>query len=410
MTEAADREPRARAAVAGASEPGLVTGAFLALAAAALVFFIAAGVVLPVVGPFAIGPLGSDAAGAGLAFGAFAAAALIMRPVVGWAADRFGRRPLLIGGALLSVAALALHLVVDSLASFVIARGILGVGEAFFFVAVLAAGADIAPPSRRGEALNLLSLSLYMGLGIGPLIGEAVLHAGGFNGVWLVALGLTVVAAALGFTVQETSPTVLAPRAGPRRRARLIHPAAVFPGILILAGTWGMAGFLAYLPLHAAAVGMDGAAIPFAIYALLVCGLRIVFAKLPDQLGPARLAGGALAVGAVGLAVLGVVATPAGLIVGTILFASGVAFLVPSLLTLAVSRVDETERGTVVGTASAFLDLSFGLAPAVLGLVAASAGFGGAFLVGAAASALGFVLLVARRGTVVTPAPGTLAP
>jgi MFS family permease len=408
LTEPAVWEPEPVAPAA--PEPGLVTGPFLALAGAALVFFIGGGVVLPVVGPFAIGPLGSDAAGAGLAFGAFAAAALLMRPVVGWAADRFGRRPLLIGGALLSVAALALHLVVDSLALFVVARGVLGVGEAFFFVAVLAAGADIAPPSRRGEALNLLSLSLYMGLGIGPLIGEAVLHAGGFNGVWLAALVLTGIAAALGFVVPETSPTVLAPRAGPRRRARLIHPAAVFPGILILAGTWGMAGFLAYLPLHAAAVGMDGAAIPFAIYALLVCGLRLVFAKLPDQLGPARLAGAALGIGAVGLTVLGVVASPFGLIVGTILFASGVAFLVPSLLTLAVSRVDETERGTVVGTASAFLDLSFGFAPAVLGIVAANAGFGGAFLVGAAASALGFVLLVARRATVVTPTPGTLAP
>ena len=79
------------------------------------------------------------------------------------------------------------------------------------------------------------------------------------------------------------------------------------------------------------------------------------------------------------------------------------AILSPGLLTLAVSRVDETERGAVVGTASAFLDLSFGLAPAVLGLVAASFGFGGAFLVGAAASALGFVLLVARRATVLTP-------
>jgi MFS family permease len=404
VTRPAVREPDAAAGTAK-PEPGLVTGAFLALAGAALVFFIGGGIVLPVVGPFTIGPLGSDAAGAGLAFGAFAAAALLMRPVVGWAADRFGRRPLLIGGALLSVAALALHLVVDSLALFIVARGVLGVGEAFFFVAVLAAGADIAPPSRRGEALNLLSLSLYMGLGVGPLIGEAVLHASGFEAVWLAALGLTAVAAALGFMVRETSPTVLAPRAGPRRRARLIHPAAVFPGILILAGTWGMAGFLAYLPLHAAAVGLDGAGIPFAIYALLVCGLRLVFAKLPDRLGPARVAGAALAIGAIGLTVLGVVASPAGLIVGTILFASGVAFLVPSLLTLAVSRVDETERGTVVGTASAFLDLSFGFAPAVLGIVAANVGFGGAFLVGAAASAIGLVLLVARRATVIAPAP-----
>jgi MFS family permease len=237
------------------------------------------------------------------------------------------------------------------------------------------------------------------------LIGEMVLRAAGFGGVWLAALGLTGIAAGLCVLVPETSPTVLTPRAGPRARARLIHPAAIFPGILILAGTWGMAGFLAYLPLHAAQVGMDGAGVPFAIYALLVCGLRVVFAKLPDQLGPARLSGAALAIGAVGLAVLGAVPNPTGLIAGTVLFGTGVAFLMPSLLTLAVSRVDETERGAVVGTASAFLDLSFGLAPAVLGVVAASAGFGATFLVGAAASAFGFALLVARRSTVVTPAP-----
>lgn len=402
-------EPAGSAAVE--PEVGLVTPAFLALAGSALVFFIAGGMVLPVVAPFAVGPLGSDAAGAGLAYGAFSGAALIMRPIVGWAADRFGRRPLLIGGAVMSVAALAFHLAVDSLALFVVARGLLGVAEAFFFVAVLAAGADLAPPSRRGEALNLLTLSLYLGIGIGPLIGEMVLRAGGFGGVWLASAALTGVAAALCLVVPETSPTVLAPRAGPRARARLIHPAAIFPGILILAGTWGMAGFLAYLPLHAADVGLDGAGIPFAIYAFLVCGLRIVFAKLPDQLGPARVSGAALAIGAAGMTVLGAVPSPIGLIAGTVLFGIGVAFLVPGLLTLAVSRVDETERGAVVGTASAFLDLSFGLAPAVLGLVAESAGFGATFLVGALASALGFVLLVARRATVVTPPPrATLAP
>ena len=46
----------------------------------------------------------------------------------------------------------------------------------------------------------------------------------------------------------------------------------------------------------------------------------------------------------------------------------------PALMALAVARVDETERGSVVGTTSAFLDLSFGLAPAVLGVVAGASG------------------------------------
>jgi MFS family permease len=140
---------------------------------------------------------------------------------------------------------------------------------------------------------------------------------------------------------------------------------------------------------------MDGAGLPLAIYAGLVIGLRIVFAKLPDQVGPARVSGGALAVGAVGLAILGLFPSPAGVLIGSVAFASGVAFLMPGLLTLAVSRVSEMERGSVMGTASAFLDVAFGIAPAVLGVVAASVGFGGVFFVGAAASAFGFVLLLA---------------
>lgn len=378
------------------SEPRpLVTRSFVILGATALVFFVAGSVVLPVVAPFATGPLGSDEVGAGVAFGAFAVGALVLRPIVGWAADRFGRRPLLLTGALLSVAALAFHLVVDSLVLFIVARALLGMAEAFFFVAVFAAGADLAPEARRGEALNLLSLSLYVGLAAGPAIGELVLRAGGFSAVWLVSLGLTVVATGLSTLVPETSPTILRPGSGDAPRARLIHPAAIFPGVLILAGTAGMAGFLAFLPLHTAAVGMDGAGLPLALYAGLVIGLRLVFAKLPDQIGPARVSGGALAVGAVGLAILGLLPSPTGVLIGTVVYASGVAFLMPGLLTLAVSRVSEMERGSVVGTASAFLDVAFGVAPALLGFVAAGVGFGGVFIAGAAASALGFLLLLA---------------
>src|SRR5919109_1136153 len=115
--------------------PRLVTRSFVGLAATALAFFVAAGVVLPVVAPFAIERLGSDETGAGFAYGAFSVAALLLRPVVGWAADRFGRRPLLVVGTLISIAALAFHLVVDSLALFIVARAVLGIAEAFFFVA-----------------------------------------------------------------------------------------------------------------------------------------------------------------------------------------------------------------------------------------------------------------------------------
>jgi MFS family permease len=66
-------------------------------------------------------------------------------------------------------------------------------------------------------------------------------------------------------------------------------------------------------------------------------------------------------------------------------------------MTLAVSRVPPAERGSVVGTASAFLDLAFGIAPASLGLIADATGYAGAFLVSAVIAAAGSALLVMRR-------------
>ena len=234
---------------------GLVTRPFVVLVAAGLAFFTAGSAVLPVASQFAEGPLDADTIGVGVAIGAFAIGSLLLRPVVGWGSDRYGRRPMLVFGALLSVAALGLHLVVDSLPLFILARAMLGAAEAFFFVALLAAASDLAPPGRSGEAFNLASLALYIGLALGPPIGETVLDSVGYDAVWVVAAGLTIVAAVLSLAVPETAPAVLAAAAGEtkRVRVRLFHPAGLFPGLLVLLGTWGMAGYFAFVPLHAKA-------------------------------------------------------------------------------------------------------------------------------------------------------------
>lgn len=385
-----------RAAELGGPPTALLTRAFVALSAATLVFFIAAGIVLPVVPRLVEGPLGGGSSDVGIAFASFSIAALVMRPVVGWSSDRFGRRPLLVGGAAITVVALLLHLLATDLAILVVARSLLGVGEAFFFVACLAAASDLAPADRRGEAMSFLSLSLYLGIGIGPLIGEALLSAGGFPVVWLVTAGFAGAAVALSLATPETAPAVVA-GGPPRARPPLIHPAGLFPGLVILLGIWGMAGYLAFVPSHAVAIGMGGASAPLLLYALVVVGLRIVGARLPDRFGAARLSGLALVLSAAGLAVVGAVPTPAGLLVGTLVFAAGVAFTMPALLALAVSRVPAEERGTVVGTASAFLDVAFGVAPLVLGLIAARTGYGPTFLVSAGLALVGSALLLARR-------------
>lgn len=388
----------------------LVTPGFVALAVATLAFFVAAGIVLPVAPQFAKDALGADETGVGISIASFSIAALILRPLVGWSSDRFGRRPLLVGGSVITIFALGLHLLATDLAVFIAARSLLGAGEGFFFVAALSAGSDLAPPARRGEAISFLSLSLYLGIAIGPPVGEALagMTGGSYDAVWLAAAGVTALAVVLAWLTPESAPAALAHDAA-AARGPLIHPAGLFPGLVVLLGLWGMAGFFTFLPLHARAIGMDGAGAPLVLYAVVVVVLRLIGARWPDRYGAARVSGAAMVVSAVGLAIIGLAPTGEGLMIGTFVFATGVAFTMPALLSLAVSRVPPTERGTVVGTVTLFLDVAFGIAPVVLGLIANRAGYEPTFLFSAVLAGLASALLVLRRGSL-EPAPAPVSP
>jgi MFS family permease len=116
----------------------------------------------------------------------------------------------------------------------------------------------------------------------------------------------------------------------------------------------------------------------------------------PDRFGGRRLAGAALVFIIAGLAIMGTVGTPIGLYAGTTVMALGVAFFPPAVLTMAQAGIPALERGTLIGTTSAFIDLGFGIAPVTLGLVANGAGYPVTFLVSAVIAGVGLVLLVAR--------------
>lgn len=367
----------------------LFTGAFGILAAATLAYFVADGLTLPTAPRFAAGPLGADSLGVGLSIGAFSVTALLLRPWTGRLSDRYGRRPMMLVGSALLTAALLLHVVAVSLPIFVAARLLMGAAEAFVFVAAFAAAADLSPDDRRGEALSYFSLALYVGIGVGPPIGEAILGAYGFNAVWVVAAGIAVLSGLLALGVPDTRGTDLGDGSG----GRLLHPRGVLPGLVLMAGAWGMAGYFAFVSLYALHLGLDGAAPYLSAYAAVVIGLRVVGAKAPDRIGARRLSGLALVVGAAGLTIIGLWANPTGLMVGTVIFAAGVAFSFPALSLLVVSSVPASERGAALGTYTAFLDLAFGLGPVTVGAVVAGLGYGPAFVAAAGVAVAGAALL-----------------
>jgi predicted MFS family arabinose efflux permease len=383
----ATKGPQGASSAEATSVP-LFTPAFVVLLLCELAYFTAAGMEIPLAPLFAARALGADEVGVGIAVGALALTALFLRPFAGRSSDRRGRRPLLIGGALLYAAATAAHAVAPDLTVMIGLRLVLGVAEAFFFVAGFAALADLAPPGRSGEALSFNSLSLYLGIALGPIIGQALLGMSGFTLAWLGAAGLAVLAAILATRLPETREAAATHDAPV---VPLIHRAAIGPGLGLLSGIAAMAGFFAFVALHAETIGVVDWSLVLLEFGLIVVATRVVFAKLPDRLPPYRLGSAALALTAGGIAAVAVVPSAAGLFIGSGIMAVGVAFTTPAFFSAVLLRTAPHERGSAMGTMSVSIDLAFGAGPMLFGLVAAVGGIPNAFFAGAALALAGAV-------------------
>ncbi len=379
------------------AQPTLLTPAFVAVTLASLAYFTGDGILLPAVPRYVQGPLGAGNVAVGLVVGAFSLSAFFLRPWVGGLGDRWGRRPLMLVGASLFATSVVGYMLASSPEVLAVLRLLTGAGEAFFFVGAVTTITDLAPAQRRGEAMSLASLALYVGIGIGPILGEVAIERSGFTAAWILAATAALTALAIALRLPDTRPndTNDNPKPiGSAARRHLVHRAGLLPGVVMLTSIWGMAGFLTFVPLYALDVGMDGSRLVLLVFGGIVVAIRSLGARIPDQLGAVRATRIALALSAAGLAVVGTWQTPAGLVTGAVIFAIGIALFTPALMTLAMEGVAPRERGSVIGTTSAFIDLAFGLGPATLGFVAAAIGRPETFLAGAGVAAAGLILVV----------------
>lgn len=365
----------------------LVNGRFLLISAASFFYFASIGATLPVMPLFVEGPLGRGNIAVGVVAGSFSIAAVLFRPVSGMIGDRRGRRILIVGGGALAAVSIAILPLLDSIVPVVIARIANGIGEAFFFTGAVSAITDIAPAERRGEAMSLFSVTLYGGLALGPLAGEWLKGSYGFDAVWIASGAVGILAAVFGTMLPSLVP------AGVSSKSRLIHPAGIGPGLVLMCSVWAFAGFSSFLPLYAKQLGMQGSGPLFFIYSFFILLVRLLGAKIPDRLGFIRTIAISLGFTVGGMLLMGTLGSVPGLYIATAVLGVGQSLAAPALIALAAQGVPQAETGAALGTTTAFLDIGFGIGPLTLGFVADQMGYRAVWLAAAMVGLAGIAIL-----------------
>jgi len=377
----------------------MLTGRFLIVTLATFAYFLSMGALLPTLPTYVEDELGGDGLAVGIVVGAFAVSAALVRPWAGRIGDRYGRRVLLSGGALVVGLTTISYMWVDAVAGLVVLRLVTGLGEAAVFVGAATATQDLAPADRRGEAASYFSVALYSGLALGPALGEHLADTSGYHSVWLVAGVASLVAALLGLGTPHVHDREVA------RPTSLLHPAALGPGLVLMLGLIPFTGFAAFLAIYGPDVGLEDTAPVFFAYAGVVLAIRIFGAKLPDRLGWRRASSVALAAVVTGALVVALWASVAAVWIAAACLAVGMSLLYPALFSAALQDVPDNERSQAVGTFSLFFDLAQGVGAPILGLVVALSSERGAFAVAAAAAGAGFWAQHRLHTRTATPVP-----
>jgi predicted MFS family arabinose efflux permease len=378
----------------------LWTTPFIVITVAGFAYFTALGALIPVLPHFVKDRLGGSGLSVGIAVGAFSVSAALLRPAVGRLGDLRGRRLLIVGGSLLVGISIAGYALADNLVVLVLLRLLTGAGEAAFFVGAATSVQDLAPEERRGEAASYFSVSLYGGLAVGPPLGEVLSHHLGWNRTWLIVAGCALAASLFGRWV----PVGRAEE--PAGRRSFLHPAAIGPGVVLVLGMMGFAAFGTFVPTWTDHLHLSGSGGVFGLYAVIILGIRLFGARIPDRFGSLATAGASLSCLVAGLVAMTAWASPAGLYAGTAVFSVGMALLFPSLFLQVMRNAPEQERSHAVGTFSLFFDLSQGLGAPVLGLLVSASDERAAFGAAAVLCAGGMAMLWSRRSQFgVTDAP-----
>jgi len=264
---------------------------FASLFIAVAVAMLGIGIIAPIL-PLYVETFSASGIMIGMIMGAFSLSRGVLGPFVGRLSDRIGRKRFLLTGLGLFAFASLCYSLAGNAWQLMLVRVIQG--AASVMVTPIAQGyvGDITPLGKEGRMMNLFYASMFIGVGLGPLLGGVLTDLWSYHAAFagmgiLSALSLVLVAATVPADhgrANEASPRVQRSIIPMRR----ITKNNAVKAILIYVGTRGFwrQGFNTFYPLFAVSLlGWSAADVGYIMSAYFIAGglFQIPFGFLADR-------------------------------------------------------------------------------------------------------------------------------
>jgi len=347
--------------------------------------------------PLYVLELGGSKSDIGILMSTMSLSAVALRPWTSGLVDQLGRKGSMAVGCLLMTAVSIAHLffkgaIGQVYPALVVLRLFFGIGLALGIIASLTLAADLAPVSRLNEGIGIFGVMPLMGIAIGPVVGESIIHQWGFNAMFLTAAGFFT--AGFLFLLPLKDNFIASDGQARGRFIKSLRIGLVWRMTLICL-CFGVAfaahgGFVAPF----AEAGSMPVSAYFVSYSTAAVISRLVGGKLADRFGEKRLIPMALIIAGTGFVCLMQVTSTVGLTGTGFVAGMGHGMLFPSLIALTIRPIAVGERGKVTGILTGGVDAGLFLGSLIMGQLGDFFGFTAIFAMAAAAVFLGLAVFL----------------
>ncbi len=290
------------------------------------------------------------------------------------------RKVVILIGAIVAFIAPLGYFFFDSFSELMITRAFHGVSIAAFTTGYSALVVDLSPPKQKGELIGYMSLSVPIGMAIGPALGGFLEAYTSYQMLFFLSASFGFMALILAcqireldyrisnnntFEIKHISEESLINRGFKELifNASFAVPALVLLLIGCLFGTLGT-----FLPLYVRDLGLDfNVGFFYTIAAIASFAIRFLSGRASDTYGRGLFISGSLICYILSMIFLTFVQNNTMLIISAIFEGMGAGILVPITLALISDRCSAIERGRVFAVCVGGFDVGVALGGPVLG-------------------------------------------
>ena len=326
----------------------------------------------------------------GIVLAAYTIASVIIRPVSGFALDKFGRRTVFLLALILYTLLFAGYLVALTIAALIFLRFAQGLTWGVTTISGSTIAVDIIPLEKRGEGIGYFSLSTTMGMSVGPVVGLFIAHHGGYFAMFISAFFISLMSLVFAYSIRLPRKLTTG-KPIDFNLSNLFHRKSILPSInlLIIMATYG--GLLSFIALFGREIGIENSSLFFLVFAVGIATSRLTAGKAFDRKGPLGILTLCLALLIVGFPFLALVRNAVAFYTSALIIGFGIGVVFPTFQTIVNNLANSSNRGAANSTLYTALDLGMGLGMIVSGLIAQYISIAAVFLISSVVCVVGLI-------------------